>query len=40
MVENHLQNYNLESQSPIEISMNITKVFKCGAKKTLPPLIN
>ena len=39
VVENHLQNYNLEFQSPTEKSTNITEILKSAAKNPLPPLV-
>ena len=39
-VENQLQNRKVESQSPAEISINMTKTINFAAENTLPPLVN
>ena len=39
-VENQLQNCNVETQSPAEISINMTKTLNSAAENTLPPLVN
>ena len=38
VIKNHSQNYSPESQSPTDISTNITEILNSAAENTLPPL--
>ena len=40
LVENYSQNYNVKSQSPTEMSMNIIKMLKSATGNMLPLWVN